>query len=619
MYLDYYGLHREPFHITPDPYFFYLSPSHKEAFASMIYGLKNRKGFMAITGEVGLGKTTVLRTFLEQWAKKRKVKTVFIFNTDISFKGLLKIILEELGVEHPFLPEQEGKHEWVQGDREEVFELVQVLHKALIKEYQDGQNVILIIDEAQNMPLKTLESLRMLSNLETAKDKLLQIFLIGQPELDEKLKRNELRQLRQRIAIRAALKPLSKHESYEYIKSRLKKSGALASTIFSSRALKKIYSFSRGIPRNINILCDNALVTGFGAGRKKINPRIVKEVQADLQGENLRLASWKWGYACALSLLLLSVLGWFSPYRQPVLSAVRNQPVFVSVYDSVSSFDLPFLTTKAVKSTANDDDSSKQAAIPDPSKQATGAAATEDLKDGEFPAKTQTNETAPDAKPLLPGHIPGEPVFIKQDTPVPESHHLPLKVAKASKGPDAQNINPVSEEESPGPSTRSSSPLNLPDQNQTEVVRNDLPNMNPNTASHLPAADPSAQGTKIGIAKTTGDEASENENLENTLYSRLSDQKKSTYSTLEEKIPVFSALSPTRQKVLLAMAEQISVNGLMTFEKMLSALEEKDFVEAARQMRFSRWRARVKEEADQLAKIMRTGKQAEKILSMNED
>ena len=187
MYLRHFNLERTPFHITPDPHFFYLSPSHKEAFASMIYGLKSKKGFVAVIGEVGLGKTTVLRTFLEQYGQNSKIKTVFVLNSNVSFKGLLKIIYAELGYASPQnessrLKTYKNKRDNDErSDSDDIFELVQQLHSLLIDEYRQGTNVILIIDEAQNMPVQTLESLRMLSNLETSTDKLLQIFLIGQP------------------------------------------------------------------------------------------------------------------------------------------------------------------------------------------------------------------------------------------------------------------------------------------------------------------------------------------------------------------------------------------------------------------------------------------------------
>jgi len=189
MYKKYYDLKKDPFQLTPDPAFLYLSPSHKEALASIIYGVKKRKGFVCIVGEVGVGKTTIIRHYLNQ-REKNQLKVIYIFNPNISYEGILKTIYQELGLK---------------SKKPDVFSMVNHLHEVLIKEYRDGRNVVLIIDEAQNMPVETLENLRMLSNLETSTEKLLQIVLIGQPELDKILNLHELRQLKQRIAIRATI------------------------------------------------------------------------------------------------------------------------------------------------------------------------------------------------------------------------------------------------------------------------------------------------------------------------------------------------------------------------------------------------------------------------------
>lgn len=268
MYLDFYGFRAEPFHITPDPDFLYLSPSHKEALAAIIYGVQQRKGFITITGEVGLGKTTVVRTYLERY-DRQSIKTVLVFNANVSFKGLLRVIYRELGLDPPDL---------------DPYEMVHELHTLLIKEYQDGWNVVLIIDEAQNMPVETLENLRMLSNLESTKDKLLQIILIGQTELENLLNLKQLRQLKQRIAIRTSLRPLTPKESADYIRHRLSLVQTEPRELFTQKALDLIIQEAQGIPRKINILCDNAFITGFGYGRKTITPKIVREVIHDLEG-----------------------------------------------------------------------------------------------------------------------------------------------------------------------------------------------------------------------------------------------------------------------------------------------------------------------------------------------
>jgi len=166
MYLAFYGLKKQPFHLTPDPEFLYLSPSHKEALAAIIYGIEERKGFVAITGAVGVGKTTILRSYLES-AERKRLKIIYIFNAKLTFEELLKTIYRELN-----LP--------LEGN--DVVEMVNRLYEVLIKEYEEGNTVVLVVDEAQNMPVGTLESMRMISNLETSKDKLIQIVLVGQPE-----------------------------------------------------------------------------------------------------------------------------------------------------------------------------------------------------------------------------------------------------------------------------------------------------------------------------------------------------------------------------------------------------------------------------------------------------
>jgi general secretion pathway protein A len=319
MYLSYYNLKKEPFHITPDPDFLFFSESHKQALASIIYCTEKKKGFVAITGGVGLGKTTILRSYLERMDNKR-LKTIYVFNPNIPFKSLVAIIFHELGIKPLSY---------------DISDMVEQLHLALIEEYSAGNDVILIIDEAQNMPVDTLENLRMLSNLETSTDKLIQIVLIGQPELDDILNKYELRQLKQRIAIRATICPLTREESLMYIKHRLKKAGLKEGqlfTIFTKSALQLIIKHAKGIPRTINILCDNALINGFGYQQCPITLAIVKEVIADfkIKKDHFYL---KAQYIYLTSLLLLFLIFWLSPYR----------PLFVSTIS-----DLPFAHSSAV-------------------------------------------------------------------------------------------------------------------------------------------------------------------------------------------------------------------------------------------------------------------------------
>jgi general secretion pathway protein A len=308
MYQNFYHLKKEPFHITPDPDFLFLSPSHKQALGSIIYGVKNRKGFVVITGEVGVGKTTILRSYLIK-VDKPKVRIIYIFNANLSFKSLLNTIYKELGI---------------RPKTDDTVEMLNDLYLILMEEYRLGNTVLLIIDEAQNMPMKTLENLRMLSNLETSKDKLLQIVLIGQYELEKTLDRYELRQLRQRIAIRSTIIPFTKEESLAYIKHRLAKVAVNQSKVFTRGALKRIVKGAKGIPRNLNILCDNALITGFGYKIRPVNSKVVKEVIADFNGkEKPSLLKW----IIPLIALLIFMVGLFLiyPHKGLILSKVENR------------------------------------------------------------------------------------------------------------------------------------------------------------------------------------------------------------------------------------------------------------------------------------------------------
>lgn len=266
MYLNFFNLNREPFQITPDPSFLYLSRGHKEALASIIYGVEKKKGFILIIGAVGVGKTTILRAYLEK-SDKNKLRTIYLFNANISYANLLRYIFRELAI----VPESF-----------EICDMINQLHHTLIDEYRQGRNVLLLIDEAQNMPVDTLENLRMLSNLETATEKLIQIVFSAQPEFEMTLKLDELKQLRQRIAVKAVILPLSNEEGLVYIGHRLKKAADKEQLIFTTYALREIVRVAKGIPRVINVISDNTLITAFGYGRKKIGIGIVKEITRDL-------------------------------------------------------------------------------------------------------------------------------------------------------------------------------------------------------------------------------------------------------------------------------------------------------------------------------------------------
>lgn len=312
MYLNFYNLKKEPFQITPDPEFLFMSPSHKEALAAIMYGVEQRKGFITITGEVGVGKTTIIRSYLEGIEKER-LRTIYIFNPSLSFRDLLKTIVEELGID---------------ADTEDTAGMLNRLYRTLIDEYKKGRTVALIIDEAQNMPAETLENLRMLSNLETSKDKLIQIVLVGQPEFEGTLNKKELRQLNQRIAIKVTIAPLMKEECMAYIQHRLTKASSHGATIFTERALKKIIAQSHGIPRIINILCDNALMTGFGYQKERISAHVAKEVIADFKGKRIS-TPLRWALVAASFLLVAGIFA-------AVLSGNSLLPRSVTAIKSVS-------------------------------------------------------------------------------------------------------------------------------------------------------------------------------------------------------------------------------------------------------------------------------------------
>jgi general secretion pathway protein A len=304
---QFYHLTKEPFHITPDPEFLFLSPSHNQALDSVIYGVKNKKGFIVITGEVGVGKTTILRSYLEGVANQ-KTKIIYIFNSNVTFKNLLKTIYKELG----FPTKTDDSVEMLNG-----------LYQILMREYKEGNIVLLIVDEAQNMPMQTLENLRMLSNLETSKDKLLQIALIGQYEFEQMLNQYSLRQLKERIAIRYTIVPFTRKESLAYIKHRLKKASEDNNQVFTKEALKAIVKEAKGIPRHLNILCDNALITGFRYQKNPVNLKIVKDVIGDFKGKE-KSSFPKWVLASAILLILISYVTLILTYKDLILSGVKD-------------------------------------------------------------------------------------------------------------------------------------------------------------------------------------------------------------------------------------------------------------------------------------------------------
>lgn len=266
MYEAYFGFDRLPFSIPPDPRFFYDNPGNREAFAGLRYGIEGRKGFIVITGEVGTGKTTLLKVFMQRAAVT--IRTAFVFNPKLSSTELFRFILNDLGI----APSTENPGA-----------LTRQLNDYLIEQLKKRHIVALLVDEAQHLSNEMLEELRLLSNLETNQDKLIQIVLMGQPELEQRLDQPELRQLKQRVALRCRLAPLKSHEVNFYIEARLKTAGFAEKTLFDPKAVEKIMLYSKGIPRLINVICDNALLICYAASKRNVSAEFIEEVAHDLQ------------------------------------------------------------------------------------------------------------------------------------------------------------------------------------------------------------------------------------------------------------------------------------------------------------------------------------------------
>jgi general secretion pathway protein A len=260
MYLNFYGLRDAPFGLTPDPKFLFQSARHKEALAQLIYGVRERKGFLVLTGEIGTGKTTLLRALLER--SDRTMHVAYVHNSALNIEGLLEYVLQDWGV-------KSEAHTHAQ----RLFEL----NEFLIEQHRQGLSPVLVVDEAQNLTVETLEAIRMLSNFETTNQKLMQILLVGQPELRDKLNLHELRQLKQRIGLRCHIAPLSPEETRLYIRHRLRVAGAADAGIFTDGAVQKIAEYSGGTPRVINIVCDHCLLSGYADSKRRIDAGIVQE------------------------------------------------------------------------------------------------------------------------------------------------------------------------------------------------------------------------------------------------------------------------------------------------------------------------------------------------------
>jgi len=265
MYKEFYGLRANPFNVNPDPRYLFLTRHTEEALACLTYGIQSRKGFVLLTGEVGTGKTTLINKLLE-WLRLQQVATAFIFNSRLNTTQFLDYMMADFGIP---------------SDSKAKSQILLRLYNWLLDRYRAGETAVLIVDEAQNLTEEVLEEIRMLTNLETFTEKLLQIVLVGQPELEQKLKQPQLRQLRQRLTLRAKTHPLLLEETKAYIQQRLRIAGSSGQQIFDPDALIAIHRHANGIPRVINLLCEHCLVSAFVDQQKVIGPEVVETVARD--------------------------------------------------------------------------------------------------------------------------------------------------------------------------------------------------------------------------------------------------------------------------------------------------------------------------------------------------
>ena len=310
MYLEYYGFKEKPFTITPNPRFIFLSKNHKEVFAHLLYGIQHHAGFIEVTGEVGTGKTTVLRTLLSQ-LDEESYRVALILNPCLSAYELLRTISREFGVA---------------GEESSIADLLENLNQFLLEQHRQGRTVVLVIDEAQNLDPQVLEQIRLLSNLETETDKLIQIVLVGQPELGTLLEKPELRQLSQRVTVRYHLRPMDFPDTRAYIEHRLEIAGFPRAAVFTENALKKIFNFSGGYPRLINIVCDRALLIGYTEGRREISVKMIRTAINEIRREKRKRWTFRPGWAAAMGagVILLSAGFYLGSLRQPASPGLEN-------------------------------------------------------------------------------------------------------------------------------------------------------------------------------------------------------------------------------------------------------------------------------------------------------
>lgn len=320
MYLNFYGLKEKPFNTTPDPRFLYLTPSHSEALAQLIYGVQEGKGFIVLTGEVGTGKTTLLQTLLRRL--NGGTEAAFIFNSKLSFNAMLEYMLKDFGI--------------VKNARSRA-QRIFALNNFLIERRRAGLNTVLIIDEAQNLDPEALEQVRLLSNFETPTEKLLQILLVGQPELKANLDLPGLRQLKQRIALRCSIRPLTPDEIHDYIQHRLRIAGASDLGLFTEPAVSRISDYTDGNPRLVNIVCDHCLLFAYADQKRRVDQEtVIQAIEYLDEGKRPQRRPghrlWSWRYplrwisgaaAILLGVVLFAALG---------RNSLENLPTVVESY-----------------------------------------------------------------------------------------------------------------------------------------------------------------------------------------------------------------------------------------------------------------------------------------------
>ena len=323
MYTDFFGLHEKPFSITPDPRYLFLSERHGEALAHLVYGVTESGGFIQLTGEVGTGKTTLVRTLLLN-RMPENADVAVVLNPQLSVVEFLATIREELHID---LLHNKGS----------IKAQTDALNRYLLRAHAAGRRTILVVDEAQNLSPPVLEQVRLLTNLETAKQKLLQIVLIGQPELRELLARTDLRQLAQRITARYHLEPLTRHETSQYIEHRLKVAGALGE-VFDAGAKKAVFRYSEGVPRLINVICDRALLGAYSQESRRVTRRIIRRAASEVSGE-LPRSRWLRPAAAIATIAAIGIVGmsvWSIVQRQPdALLTAEQGPVETIIAESL--------------------------------------------------------------------------------------------------------------------------------------------------------------------------------------------------------------------------------------------------------------------------------------------